>query len=372
MLNKASLYWLIVALLLLLSLTLSFDRNETAGVEPLNLTNHIKVEPKFLYREKDAYSALVVGELQIGFDTDNLNQDLTQYNLFSIEGLTYKADTRATLSWETSAQSHEVPLQLNNHSHTAIDFNTSEKQAIKNLRVNIIQDQTFGTEHSFQDEIKFKRMLLDHQSNFTAFRLNLNSWLAFNPLSFSAINGYTSIDNQVYESLIKRISMWLLASLLIFILIRPAKKHLMYSLMVAWLIPAVFHLNNRANQQQQIQDLFPSNSAFLNKTDQTTFELAQQLKSALATINIFPEIEQKIIIVGSNDFTNQRLVTHLNEFNTSIRSHFNDLPEQLQQQSTTLVFLNQSHAICEQADTILAKGLNKVYVDPSFCVMRPL
>ncbi|MCX7553954.1 hypothetical protein OS175_08690 [Marinicella sp. S1101] len=372
MLNKASLYWLIVALVLLLSLTLSIGGKEAVEIEALNLTNHIKVEPKFLYREKDAYSALVVGELQLDFDTEKLTQDLRQYNLFSIEGFSYKADTRATLSWQTNTQSHEVPLQLNNNSHTVINFKASEGQTIKNLRVNIIQDQTFGTAHSFQDEIKFKRMLLDHHSNFTVFGLNFNNWLAFNPLSFSAINGYTSIDNQIYESLIKRISMWLLASLLIFFLLRPAKKHLLYSLMLAWLIPAVFHLNNRANQQQQIQDLFPSNSAFLNKTDQTTFELAQQLKSALASINVFPEIEQKIIIVGSNNFTNQRLVAHLNEFNTSIRNQFNDLPDQLKQKNLTLVFLNKSRAICEQADTIQSKGLNTVYIDPSFCVMRPL
>lgn len=372
MLKKASYYWLFAALLLILALSLSFNANDSVKIEPLNLNNYIKVEPKFLYREKDAYLALVVGELQLDFDTEKLTQDLSQYNLFSIEGLSYKADTRATLSWETNTQSHEVPLQLNNNSHTVIDFEASEGQTIKNLRVNIIQDQTFGTAHSFQDEIKFKRMLLDHQSNFTTIGLNFNSWLAFNPLSFSAINGYTSIDNQVYESLIKRISVWFLASLLIFFLLRPAKKHLMFSLMLAWLIPTLFHLNDRAKQQQQIQDLFPKNSAFLNKTDETTFELAQQLKSAFKSINVFPGIKQKIIIVGTNDFTNQRLVTHLNEFNTSIRSHLNDLPQQLNQQNTTLVFLNQSHAICEQADTIESIGLNKVYIDPSFCVMRPL
>ncbi len=372
MVTKMSTYWLLSILILTLCLTLNFDSNKHPKLEPIDVTNLIKVQPKFLYRRNNTFYALVVGQLRIDIKLDGVAQDITQYNLFVVNDLAYKTDTKISLNWKVNDKSFQVPLTLSTKSYTPINFQTKNINEVSDLHLMIIQDSTFGTDHSFQDEIKFKSISFNHTDNQETFAIDTNNWLAFNPINFGSVNSYTTHTSMIYQSLILRLSIWMMVTVLLFLILKISKKHLLFSFLIGWFITAFFYLNNRFHQNLQLNNSFPEETSFLNLTDKVMYHSAKKIKSALSDMNIAPTIEQKIVIIGPSDFSNQRLLTYLNEYNVALKIQMQEVLSTVKYQNTTYLLINGSFFYCDYIRKYpeYMKLAEIIHSDSNLCIIK--
>lgn len=372
MVNKASTYWALSILVLFLCLSVNFDFKHQTEHEPLNLNNLIKVEPRFLYRNGNTFHATVVGELKINIKLDNLEHDLTNYDVFIIQGLEYQTDTKISLHWTIAEQSFHQPIQLNTVSYTPINFETKDTSLIQDMHLLIIQDSAIGTKHSFQDEIKFQSLLLNQQPNLTGFKTNISRWSAFNPISFGSINSYTPQSVAAYQALIVRLTLWVLITLTVLRLLGLQKKHMLGVFFIAWLIMTCFYLNSRLIQHRQIKNSFSPEQKQLNLEDKAIFDLAQRIKTKLTDLSIHPGIEHKVALVGSANFTNLRLSHHLNQYNIGLNLNLQQLLDEAKNQETTYLIIDRSYFLC----TLIEKDPNYLpkaallFKDSEFCLVR--
>lgn len=365
-------YWVLSLLILILCLSLRLDKDEPVNLEPLNLNSLIKVEPNFLYRSDNKFNAMVVGELKLDINLENVKSNFTQYNLIIFSNLDYQTNTNITLNWIVNEIKHQTPINLSKHSKTFIDFKTEDSNQINELYLLISQETTLGTEHSFQDEVSFQAIYLDNQNNHSTFLSNWNQWTGFNPIRFSSINSNTENTKLIYKSLILRLSFWLIGTVTLFFIFKVHTKHLISSFFIAWIMTTTIHINNRFHQNQQIKSSFKSPDSNLNLIDTSSEQLAIKIKTSLNSLAIKPNIKNKIILIGGDEFFNQRLMHHLKEYNVSLNLFTSDLFETNDYKNKTYIFSRDSKIYCSELALItqLGKPFKITHTDQEYCIAR--
>lgn len=371
---RTVIYWFLSLLILFLSLSMSFSENNPTDLARLDLNPLIDVPPKFLYRSENTFTALVIGELKLNIDIENLQSDISQYNLIGISNLEYQTNTNITLNWKVDSIENQIPINLNKHSKTPIRFKTSDSSKISDLHLIISQEKVLGVEHGFQDEVSFQSIYLDHQNNHNNLMRHLSQWTGFNPISFSSINSYSDNNNLIYQSLIIRLSIWLICSILLFLIINIPVKHLFSIVFIAWIIPTTIDLNNRFKQHKQIKASFLSTSSLLNSIDKNAFELSQNIKSKLIELDAPPSINNKLIVIGKLDFFNLRLINHLNDYSISVDYRLRKMMEITQLKNAFFLLTNNNKKYCDNLSTYpkLRNLAEITFNDSNFCIMRKI
>lgn len=365
-------FWFLSLLVLYFCLTLKLGNDKSEDLNPLNLSSLIKVEPKYLYRSESKLIALVVGQLKLDIDIENVTTDLSQYNLIVISDLEFQTNTNITLKWNIDDIEYHTPIILTQHSKTPVDFKTNDSKQINDLRIIISQDTTLGTEHSFQDEISFQSIYLDHTQNKNNFFTNLSKWTGFNPIRFSSINSHTGSSNPIYKSLIFRLSIWVLSVVFLYLVFQVHTIHLLSSFFIAWAITTSIHLNNRIQQNQQIRHSFTNQSSTLNLVDKSSAELAIKIRKTLTGLSIENIFTNKIILIGGKNFYNQRLLHHLNEYNIGLSLLTSDVINSNSPDSKTFIFFDVTKVYCNNLKLYsgLEESVEVIFSSDDFCIAR--
>ncbi len=155
-------------------------------------------------------------------------------------------------------------------------------------------------------------------------------------------------------------------------MIKINSKHLIATIILAWLFSSLFYLKNHLEQHQQLNAAFPTDQLGINRIDQSVLALANAIDSHLITNPSISTHEHKFVVLGLNDFFNLRLVKHLMKYNIAVNSGIQKMLDQETTFQPIYIFIQKNLRYCKQPDKYswLTSQLEFIHVDELFCMVR--
>jgi len=369
-------YWLLSLLGLAVSLYTPNTKVTPHEYAPVYLTSIFDVEPRFLYYVNGKYHANVKGQLKLAIKTESIKNNLADFDTLVIQGLSNSLNTELSLNWKVGNQAHQIPLNNTSTSINQLDFTTNDSKQISDLYLLFKTNTELGNKYSLQNDVSFQSIYFDTQSNQNTFSQNTSQWLNFNPVKIHSINGYTNNDNPHFSSMILRISIWVLFSVALFIVFKPNNKHLIITLVLAWLFTLIPFSINHYKQHQHLKSIYDSQNTHINLLDQNLFDIAEDIKTVINNDSQLSNPLNRLVIIGLNNFSNLRLFHHLLDYNVAIHISLNKLLKSKSSKDLILIFIEKQMRHCKKTNNSSKENVAKseleldlIHLDHDFCIM---
>jgi hypothetical protein len=371
--KKPVAYWALSLTLLLLCLLLPSPSTTNHPSQPaLDLKSHLDVEPMFVFYRDNRFHVRILESLRIDIKPDRLPAHLATYNVLEIDEFEPVLDADYSLRWQVNGHPHQVTINKTRHSLTPFDFQTDDASAITDLHLLLEASHELGNHPRLEQMVSFQNLQLSQASIHNQWAINLSEWLDLTPIKFNTINGYTSSQDLHLKGLIMRLGLWLVLSAILLTIWRLNSVHLVFTLLVAWVLPAGVYFTNLARQHQQVTQAFSEDPISLNELDHATRQLAMDIKQQLSAVSQAKDHSKpKLILVGPKDFFHLRLMRHLFDQNIGLDSGFQRMVAQTDE-NHFFVLTHQAMRFCDdpEAHAWLKDQVIVLFHNQAFCLMR--
>ncbi len=367
-------FWIAAGLLLFICLFYSPFKQKVEQEHAIKLTSLLDTEPNRLYFLDSKFHLDLSGIKRLRLEVNLTEVDITQVHDLIIENFTQPLQVATTLHWQQGGKTLHKTINNNHTSITPLNLDQPTDDAINSgievMYLLVEVNPELGTSVGDVADYSFTNMYLGNQQ---AFKHQINTvaqWFSFQPLKFASINSYTSLDQSNSNSLILRLGCWLLLSGLLFLLIKPARTHVLIVFFLAWVIALLPYAYNHSKQHQQLINSIDPDTVLINQIDQQAWTVANTIESTLPLLN-HDLSQQKLILVGDHDFYRLRIYKHLLKYNTALINIHAIAPENLTANNTFLL-TGSLLSICQESNSFASLFDIKyvAYLDPTLCIIN--
>lgn len=346
--------------------------NQSLAIKPLKITSHLAVEPRFFYYANNQFVATVNGELRLNIKTKSIKEKLVHYNAIVIEDYHSKLSTHASLNWKINDTRYQISINKTKDSVNPLDFHTQDFSEIEDLHLLIETYPEVGHNLEFQDTVTFRSIYFDRLESQNSFAVNLSEWTDFTPVKFNSINGYTSSQDLHLKGLILRLTLWLLITIILFFITQVKGKNLTVMIIIAWLIPTSIFMNNHLKQHNQLSTSFSTDQTSINPLDQLALEVSHSIQNYFDANQQYVAADNKLVLLGFNNFFNLRLIRHLLKYNIGINNGIQRMLDHDTKIQPTYILVQKYLRYCQQPEKFpwLSEQVDYLYVDDQFCLMK--
>lgn len=344
------------------------------SLTPLDVTTSLEVEPGRYYQSKGQYHLDMTGVATTSLPIKNLPEELNQYNTLIIEGFNGFRNANIYLTAQLSNSHNETVLFKQkliraDSSINVLSESWQRADTITDVSLLFESNVALGFTAPSDLDINWRSIFFTIDSQLSPWRVGFSQLNGFVPLSYSSINLYNGEAIAIYKPILIIPGLWVVISVILFYLIRPATYHLLLVVICAWLMAAIVYGINFYQQSEFNQHQFTRNNPFLNDIDRQVAQIASRINTSL--ISQDNTESAKIMIMGGDDFSKKRLNFHLLQHNVGIIGDFETLVKILAQTNSFAVLLPPYNNICnETQQPSAAKSFDIVLLSNRFCFIQ--
>lgn len=372
-------YWVlsIISIILTVLAVVNFqqiDDQHEEWIQPIDVTTAFEVTPGRYYQTNGQYHLDTDGVSILTLPFKKLPENINQYNTLLISNLDNVQTTHVYLSAQIINEHNEEPIYFKQkliNSRQSINILWQEWRSatkISDVALVVEPNASLGFGHPSGNEVSWQMIQFTDHNQIKQGHHLLSNLSAFVPLNYSSINVHNGESISIYKTMLMVIGVWLITSVILFFIIKPAIIHLLMSIVLAWFLASVFYGYNFSQQTHFNHQRFAEHGAHLNQSDRQLAAMADRINKVISKR---PKTEPvKIMIIGTNDFDRNRLNFHLLQHNVGIVADQEVLMNNLKKNNSFAVLLPPFNKVCDNDQETTTETFNILLKTNRFCLVQ--
>jgi len=350
------------------------DDQHEEWIQPIDVTTAFEVTPGRYYQTNGQYHLDTDGVSILTLPFKKLPENINQYNTLLISNLDNVQTTHVYLSAQIINEHNEEPIYFKQkliNSRQSINILWQEWRSatkISDVALVVEPNASLGFGHPSGNEVSWQMIQFTDHNQIKQGHHLLSNLSAFVPLNYSSINVHNGESISIYKTMLMVIGVWLITSVILFFIIKPAIIHLLMSIVLAWFLASVFYGYNFSQQTHFNHQRFADHGAHLNQSDRQLAAMADRINKVISKR---PKTEPvKIMIIGTNDFDRNRLNFHLLQHNVGIVADQEVLMNNLKKNNSFAVLLPPFNKVCDNDQETTTETFNILLKTNRFCLVQ--